>query len=936
MKKRAKRAAHAAVRFGVVFLCCPLSAVLFFAQTTTPRVVYTQFSPLVVRSDRAAPILFLVKTAGAPTRVALEVGGAEVEMHDDGTGGDQTPADGLYTLTLQASQVVQGLLTDDVFRPFIGYLNVYQQQTRVLRSNVFAEVITGEIARTPVTRLASDVQATAYLVNVVDSDFVTGVTSDLTRITRKLYQHVFDDFDFVNVVYAANRVQNRFHFGVKNDVSGIGVSALNNSSLYGSAGSLLGISVFPVSNFFDGAEHGYQHELAHQWINFLRIPALESGIPHWPLSSLASGIMGFSIPPTNEGGNYACLLQPESGGIRLVPRIGEPVFTDLDMYLMGLLPPEQVGEHIVFADQNQARTLPCSGLFTGATIRVRVGDIITALGPRVPNSAAAPKRFKVATVIVSKDALLSEDEMAFYNFFSARAEETREVSYHSGFSKGLAKPFAISTGGRASLDARVAESIPVTYTIPVRGGFSITSPSNIASAAPEPAVGYGRVIRDPGSSAPSGLAIFGLRQNGVLVTEATVPASTPITSGRIYAEVGDGVNTGLAIANPNNQDVTITFYFTNQDGQRFGDGNTVIRAQNQIARFLDQSPFNGGASIQGTLTFNSSAPVAVIGLRGHFNERSEFLITTLEVADLSATADSSAVLFPHFADGNGWTTQFALVNSTDEIMNGRLEFYGPGTTLPSQSSGAPVQVTVDGQTSNSFSYSIPPRSSRRMRTSGIGTTTQSGSVRMTPDVGSRTPSALAIFGYRNNAVTVTEASVPALRMATVYRLYAETSGDFNSSAVGSVQTGLAIANPSSSPAVVNIEATSLAGVSTGLAGALTVPSNGQVPIFLGQIQGFERLPNPFRGVLRIVASSNVSVVGLRARYNERREFLVTTTQPSIESAAPPNADLFFPHFAVGGGYATQFVLYNGTADQTFSGVIRFFTGSGQRAKLTFQ
>ena len=48
-------------------------------------------------------------------------------------------------------------------------------------------------------------------------------------------------------------------------------------------------------------------------------------------------------------------------------------------------------------------------------------------------------------------------------------------------------------------------------------------------------------------------------------------------------------------------------------------------------------------------------------------------------------------------------------------------------------------------------------------------------------------------------------------------------------------------------------------------------------------------------------------VGLRGRYNEREDFLVTTTMPSAESA-PSSAELYFPHFVDSGGYTTQFVL----------------------------
>jgi CubicO group peptidase (beta-lactamase class C family) len=63
--------------------------------------------------------------------------------------------------------------------------------------------------------------------------------------------------------------------------------------------------------------------------------------------------------------------------------------------------------------------------------------------------------------------------------------------------------------------------------------------------------GYARIEPIQGSTTPSGIAVFGLRQGGVLVSEAAVPASPLIRSGRVYAEVRPPVYTGLAIANPN-------------------------------------------------------------------------------------------------------------------------------------------------------------------------------------------------------------------------------------------------------------------------------------------------------------------------------------------------------------------------------------------------
>ena len=349
------------------------------------------------------------------------------------------------------------------------------------------------------------------------------------------------------------------------------------------------------------------------------------------------------------------------------------------------MPPDQVGDHIVFVNQEQARTQPCAGLFIGPTTTVRISDIVSAVGPRVPHYSVAPRHFRIATIIVSKDGLLSEDEMAFYSFFLSRAEETHEVPYQSGFSKGLAKPFAISTGGRASLDVGLLDAFPTTYSVRPRGGFSITSAGGNTG---EMTVGSGRIVRDAGTSAPSGLAILGLRQNNTLVSEATVPASAPLTAGRIFAETGGRVNTGLAIANPNNHDVNVSFYFTNEFGQNSGaEQHRHPREWSDLAIFgrsaVQRRQFDSGNLY--VRCFRSGCSGAI---RGYLTERSEFLMTTMSVIDLVLPAATDTVVLPHFADGGGFITQFVLVNPRDDTLNGTLQFFSTGSVTPT-SAGDP-------------------------------------------------------------------------------------------------------------------------------------------------------------------------------------------------------------------------------------------------------
>ena len=497
-------------------------------------------------------------------------------------------------------------------------------------------------------------------------------------------------------------------------------------------------------------------------------------------------------------------------------------------------------------------------------------------------------------------------------------DSTRTKAVQSGYnqpvlSSGFVITYHFSNGSyRGGLTARA-------FSVTDRGGLSLItdgSGNNIT-------VGYAKIHPDSARTTPAGIAIFGYRVNNTLVTEAGVPASGLLQNGRIYTEIGGPVNTGLAIANPNNQPASVSFFFTDSTGTNFGSGNITIPANGQIAKFLDQAPYSGGSNIRGTFTFTSNAPVAVVALRGLTNERGEFLITTLPVVDLSASVGNSTVVLPHFADGQGWTTQVILVNPKDASISGNIQFV--------DQNGQAITVTANGQTASTFAFSIPGRASFRLLTAGQGSLLRPGSVQIIPAAGSNSPTSLSIFSFKPAGITVSEAGVPSIS-GTAFRMYVEASG--TPGTIRSIQTGIAIANSSSSPAAVTFDLTGLDGSSLGLTASAIVPANGQVAKFLNEIFASQTLPQPLRGILRVTTSRpELAVIGLRGRYNERGDFLITTTPPTNESAPAIATPLFFAHLANGGGYTTQFVLFSGSADQSSTGSLQFVGQDGSSLSL---
>jgi hypothetical protein len=423
------------------------------------------------------------------------------------------------------------------------------------------------------------------------------------------------------------------------------------------------------------------------------------------------------------------------------------------------------------------------------------------------------------------------------------------------------------------------------------GGLFVASTAGSASGV---SVLYSRIRPDAGRPLPPGLAIFGFRNNGVLVSEASVSASSRITEGRVFAEISSSVNTGIALVNPTSEAATVSFYFTDAEGVSFGNGTTVIPPNRQIAAFLNEEPFSGRDPLLGTFTFSSSQPVVAVALRGFTNQRGAFLITTLPVFQTSGAAPSGATI-AHFADGGGWQTQVVLVNPSDTFVNGSVQF-----------------LSTTGQLLQTASYALAPRSATRIAGAGSSSSTQVGSVQVLG------PAAVfSILSYRSNGVIVTQTGVPMVVAGANFRMYVENAG--------TIRSGVAIANPSSSSVRAELEV-------AGLTASISIPARGQFATFLNEIPEFADLPSPLQTVLQIRASGPVSVTGLRGRTNERGEFLITTTLPAGQPSSESAPELGFPHLPEGGGYSLEFVLFGPVT----SGTMDFFDQAGNPAHLLFR
>lgn len=505
------------------------------------------FTPHVIRKRRLEPVIFEATISGDPTSIALEIDGVEHPLRDDGTHGDVAAGDSTYTINLPAEQITSRLSESDVFRPFVGFLNARDGDTVVFRFNVFAEIWTPAIPLVSINRLAPDIQLSPHIFNIREEVGVTGEGFDPQSLSQEFYDWVNDDYDFIHFLLVPGFRANRYHASIQNSTQGLGLSDFDNSDDFGSAGRLQGYNVFPIPYFFDGANRGFIHEIGHQWVNYLRGTALESGIPHWPLSNLASGVMGFSLPGTGAGGTFPKRVEPEGNGYRVTgdPELRFPVFNDMELYLMGLLPQDEVGLIVVFNDQSE---VPADGFYpNSAFTKVTIEDIVNVVGTREPGVDRAQKNFKVATIVVS-DELLSPVEIAFYDYFAQRAEGQSPVLVTEGFAQGNGKPFYVATGQRAMLD--VSLQVPVANAAPVVvklienielmvGGEDFVEDLNAVFSDPD-----GDALKFSASSSDEAVASVTV-DDAILTVSAVAPGAATIT---VTAEDGRGGSAGAAFS----------------------------------------------------------------------------------------------------------------------------------------------------------------------------------------------------------------------------------------------------------------------------------------------------------------------------------------------------------------------------------------------------
>lgn len=227
--------------------------------------------------------------------------------------------------------------------------------------------------------------------------------------------------------------------------------------------------------------------------------------------------------------------------------------------------------------------------------------------------------------------------------------------------------------------------ISVLVALLLSAPFSLSQVALTAQLADNPASQTGFVVITPLSGTGEGLSVVELFENrvGNNSFQTTVLPSPAVTATAILIEsdTAVGLNTGIAVVNPNDSTANLTLTMRNQQGIAVASRTLSIPPRQQISRFVNEL-FAGESifsSLTGLLSLTSNVPVGVLGL-----SFDGVAFTSLPVpAQLGTNSVAAAVSNSVLAVPAAPSVASATVGRTSTFTNGIVTAgVTPGLTSP--------------------------------------------------------------------------------------------------------------------------------------------------------------------------------------------------------------------------------------------------------------
>jgi len=431
---------------------------------------------IIGRSDvRKVWVANLAAAAGDPPLESFDDSSKGLLFYDDGSHGDAQAGDNVFTHSELVLPCTPSQVQDNGWTTFWGYVRVELADGTRLGENygMVAGLVDPKYKDVFAVRdFGNNLSSTAYAFfiqdaqhEVMDNYPVASVycgTSN-TMAYRKLYSVLPDSFDIALVMPGMQILRPKdfyenvpYDILVSNAVEHIGVNPYNETARFGSAGRLKSVVYHSFGDLSIAT-----HEMGHTWgmhvgasLGLIEYP--NNQLSHWNALTDIGGIMGAYY--SDGAGNYGRFRYNGDETWNWVPNTSQNQFSPLELYVMGMIPPEEVPPvHILESPNLTDLTRITAASFTTVTM-----DQIQNIegGARFPPAGESQKEFNVA-FIVTQDTAYNDAAYAFFSLFS-RLLMSKDPPGKPIFFKS----FQWATGGRGTLNSRLPVDVADPAILP--------------------------------------------------------------------------------------------------------------------------------------------------------------------------------------------------------------------------------------------------------------------------------------------------------------------------------------------------------------------------------------------------------------------------------------------------------------------------------------
>jgi uncharacterized protein (TIGR03437 family) len=347
----------------------------------------------------------------------------------------------------------------------------------------------------------------------------------ITHPNRDVYDFVYlvtdFDFDLGGGTFA-------FYLPLRNDASGIGqqvivdpaVNDIGSQRIQGIL-NLSNIAILypasPVTRFL-GANHAYSvmgQEQGHRWMAYISYPDNDPTLllgrddAHWNFFLNIESNLSSPAAPRSSSSEGDVWRDNGNGTFTSVNLIDG--YSRLDQYLMGLRPPTDVPDTFVITNPTGTTATRVSNprpnvTVTGGKQTVTISQILQANGPRNPDSTMAPKNFRAAVVLLTRQgtqpSAATLDKITLYRL-GWESYFAQSTDFLASINTGLADQTTsrvIAPASAASFKSTLAAGEIAALFGP--GGGLTSAGTAVATTQPLPTTLAGAQVRINGVFAP--------------------------------------------------------------------------------------------------------------------------------------------------------------------------------------------------------------------------------------------------------------------------------------------------------------------------------------------------------------------------------------------------------------------------------------------------